>query len=169
MADTDKPAKSAASTPRWIKALLAGSLALNFAVIAGAIGMAVTFDGPPPPKYGGMFGISGYVRALQEDKRKEFGRTVRDALPQRPSRESFMAQAQATLDLIRAEPFDAAALDAQLSAMAERFEVGRKTGDRVFVQIVEQMTPAERADYADRLEKRIEKGFERNKGKFKPH
>lgn len=169
MADTEKSAKPSGSTPRWIKALLAGSLALNFAVIAGAIGVAVTFDGPPPPpKDGGMFGISGYVRALEDGPRKEFGRAVREAMPQPPSRESFRAQAQATLDLIRAEPFDAAALDAQLNTMAQRFEVGRKTGDRVFVQIIEEMSPAERAAYAERLEKRIEKGFEKVKDGFKP-
>lgn len=169
MSDTDKPAKPTGATPRWIKALLAGSLALNFAVIAGAIGVAVTFDGPRPPKDGNFFGISGYVRALEDGKRKEFGRTVREAMPHPPSRESFRAQAQATLDLIRAEPFDAAALDAHLTGLAQRFETGRKTGDRVFVQIIEQMTAEERAAYADRLEKRIDKGFEKVKGGFKPH
>lgn len=168
MPDTEKPVKSTVATPRWIKALLAGSLALNFAVIAGAIGVAVTFDGPPPPK-DGMFGISGYVRALEDGHRKEFGRSVREAMPQLPSREVFKAQAQAALDLIRAEPFDPDALDAHLTAMAQRFEMGRQTGDRVFVEIIQRMTPEERAAYADRLEKRIDKGFEKTKGGFKPH
>lgn len=169
MADNDK--RSATAAPRWIKVLLAGSLALNFAVIAGAVGLVLSDDGPPPPRPdGGFVGISGYVRALDEDHRKEFGTKVRDAFPQPPSKERFMSQAQDMLALIRAEPFDPAALQAQLSAMAERFEVGRKAGDSELIRIINEMTPEERTAYADRLEKRMQKGFEKAKDRpFKPH
>lgn len=169
MIDLQKPAPNASGTPRWIKALLAGSLALNFAVIAGAIGMAVTFDGPPPPD-GGMPGVGGYIRSLDDHHRREFGDAMRGAFEKRPSRETFMAEGREMIALIRAEPFDPAALKSHIEQVSARFEAGRRAGDDALIQIVAGMSQAERQKYADRLEKRLSKGFGKDdhKDDFKP-
>ncbi|NVO29026.1 periplasmic heavy metal sensor [Donghicola sp. C2-DW-16] len=169
MVDLQKPAVNASGTPRWIKALLAGSLALNFAVIAGAIGMVATFDGPPPPD-GGMPGVGGFVRSLNEEHRREFGDAMRGAFDKRPSRETFMADAQQMITLIRAEPFDSAAFQSHIETVSQRFEDGRRAGDAALIRIIGGMSSAERQDYADRLEKRLSKGFDKDghKDDFKP-
>lgn len=153
-----KPVTSA--TPRWIKVLLAGSLAVNLAVIGGAIGLILDSDGPPPKPPGeGMASVGSFVRALEKPHRREFLGSIEKATGGKPpSKEEFKAKAMALISLIRAEPFDVDALSAKITEQSSRFETARMAGDAALLRIIDGMSPEERQAYADRLEERLNRG-----------
>ena len=75
-----------------------------------------------------------------------------------PRRAAARAEFETLLVALRADPFDAGALKSALAALearnAERLELGRSL---IETRLIE-MTPAERAAFADRLEKGLRRG-----------
>lgn len=151
----------------WTRALLIGSLALNLAVaglVAGAFLRSRMGDHPPPPRAALLdpaFGAWGPAlsredrAALRAAFSAERGRVAEGLRAERADRAELLA-------VLRADPFDPAALDAvtaRLSArMRERFEIGQRlVRDRILA-----MTPDERRAFADRLEAAAAKGSKRD-------
>ncbi len=148
---------------RWVRPLLIASLALNLAVIGAVAGFALIGghggrDGRAP---GGPEGMP-YFRALGDAERKEMRAALRrDFREHRGSRGQVTEDYRAALDALRAEPFERAALLAVLERQGARGRARFLAGQRVMVDFVAEMTPEDRASYADRLSEQIDRLAER--------
>ena len=145
------------ATPRGVKIALALSVALNLAVAGLAVG-AWLGDGP----HRGMprdMSFGPFSEALDDDDRKAIRKALLSRLGEfREQRDAARAEFEALLVALRADPFDAGALKTALAALearnAERLELGRSL---IETRLIE-MTPEERAAFADRLEKHLRRG-----------
>jgi len=139
-----------AEAPRrsWLRWALVASLGLNLifvGLVAGAL-----IKGPPAPP---LPGISQYVRALPEAKRRDLGRSLRASRPDWPGmREAWHARRRALAAALTAEPFDPAAVAVLLEE--DRGLAGElaSRGTSLLLAEIERMSPAERAAYAAALE-----------------
>ena len=139
---------------RRLKVALAVSLALNLCV-AGMVGGVMLRDGPP--RGGGRdFGLGPLSEALSHEDRKAL-RTVfvERHHDLRGSRREMRAEFGAVVTALRADPFDPAALDGALAAIAVRNQSLLDTGRELVADRLKAMDAAGRAAFADRLEKRI--------------
>lgn len=145
------------ATPRGVKIALALSVALNLAVAGLAVG-AWLGDGP----HRGMprdMSFGPFSEALDSDDRRALRKALLARLGEfRGQREAARAEFQALLTALRADPFEAEALKTALAALearnAERLDLGRSL---IEARLIE-MTPEERAAFADRLEKGLKRG-----------
>lgn len=144
-------------TSRWIKGILFVSLALNLLVFGTVVGHVFS-DGPQrsSSKRSVPDTVMPYTRALSESQRRALGRTLRDTLQQRrrppgPMVEDYRAAAL----LLRSDPFDRDARVELLQSQGSRAEMRREAGQDVLVQFLSDLSPADRAAYADRLESQI--------------
>ncbi len=150
------PVQSPAA-PRGVKIALAVSVALNLAVAGLAVG-AWLGDGP----HKGMprdMSFGPFSEALDDADRRAIRRALLERVGEfREQREAARTEFEALLASLRADPFDPAALKAALAALearnAERLELGRTL---IETRLIE-MSPEERAAFADRLEKGLRRG-----------
>ncbi len=152
-------------TSRRFKVVLACSLALNLLVAGMVAGAAWRHGGDrgggwrsAPPALQGY--AAPYVRALPQAQRRSLHKAIR----QSSSREERRAAYQDMLGALRAEPFDAQAVRALLTAQRDRVLAAQSAGQTQWIALVEAMTPQERAAYADQLEETLKKRRSR-KGK----
>ncbi len=143
----------------WLKLLLAGSLALNLAIVGLAAGATMRHKGGDnmgaskggPPSIGAML-----FRDLDRD--------ARDALRNKAEggHESYRAKRRAENDefiaLLRDEPFDASALEAVLEGQAQKREDFQSAVRRAWLLQLTEMSHDDREDYADRVERRMRQG-----------
>lgn len=158
------PPKATPSRP-WLKALFVVSLALNLLVlglVAGANWGNKRDHGfnPRGPNKGAVrdLGYAPLVGALDRKDRREIGKHLRDHSGSFEENRARLAQEfQTMLSLLRAEPFDADALRAQMEQqskrMLERVTLARNT----LVDRLAQMSEQERLEFADRVEKSMRK------------
>ena len=141
---------------RKLKALLIGSLALNLVVVGLFIGAAFKHGGPT----GRYEHSDALVRSLEQDDRRAIGKAVREA--QGGGRKAFWAAQKETLKAVavalRAEPFDAAALEAALARKSAHLHKSRDAAEAAMLERFVAMSPAARAELADRLEAALERG-----------
>lgn len=145
----------------WLRLLLGASLALNLLVIGLAIGAALRFGGPegarrPPP----VLGATLYRELPREDRR-----TVREAMRHRsvergPDRKTAALE---VAQLVRSTPFDATALETLFNEQFARRQEWQTMANTVLLEQLGQMTEAERASYADRLEDAMASSHDHNK------
>lgn len=154
---TPPPVTPAPSTTRGVKIALALSVALNLAV-AGLVAGAWMGDGP----HRGMprdMSFGPFSAALDSDDRRAIRRALMERLGEfREQRAAAQAEFETLLTALRADPFDAGALKSALAALearnAERLELGRSL---IETRLIE-MSPEERAAFADRLEQGLKRG-----------
>jgi uncharacterized membrane protein len=145
------------TTSRGVKIALAVSVALNLAV-AGLAAGAWLRDGPR----GGMprdMSFGPFSEALDDADRKSIRRSLLSRVGEfREQRQAAKAEFEALLVALRAEPFDASAMQAALAAIearnSERLELGRTL---IETRLIE-MSPEARKAFADRLEKGLRRG-----------
>lgn len=140
---------------RWVIGL---SLALNLVFIGVFAGAALRFqrDGgaarasaPPIQSYGAPL-----ARSLPREARRELIMGMRK-MPGMPNRRERRALYQEMLTALRANPFDAAQVEAifarqgDVAQKVQTFATGR------WLSLVSEMTPAERLVVADRLEEAL--------------
>jgi uncharacterized membrane protein len=147
-----EPAEPKAGS-RGIKIALAISVALNLAVAGLALG-AWLKEGPPRERMPRDLSFGPFSEALSPEDRRALRRAFMDRSPTfRESRTEARAEFASLLAALRASPFDPAALQSALDAvatrMADRLELGR---DLIAARLM-QMSDAERRAFADRLEK----------------
>lgn len=147
---------------RGLKIALAVSLALNLG-IAGMVGGVMLRDGPP--HRGRDFGLGPLSEALSREDRK----AMRDAFVERHpdirgDRRAMRAEFDALVAALRAEPFDPAALDEALAAIAARNQALLDTGRELVAERLKAMDAEGRAAFAERLEKHIAPGKKRKGG-----
>lgn len=151
------PPVGPAPASRGVKIALALSVALNLAVAGLAVG-AWLGHGPRQGMPRDM-SFGPFSEALDDTDRKAIRRALLERLGEfREQREAARAEFETLLATLRADPFDPEALKAALAALearnAERLELGRSL---IETRLIE-MSPEERADFADRLEKGLRKG-----------
>lgn len=140
-------------TPGWVRILLFLSLALNlavFGVVAGAIMKRHAPPGMAPPRDGAT---ALYLRALPDDQRAAFDEGMRrEGGRFRIDRATLRAEINATLDVLRADPFDAEAFSQRIADQRRTLSERVSSGDRLLMERLVAMSPDERRAYADRLQ-----------------
>ena len=153
MAELSKP-----KTPLWMRLTLFASLAINL-LILGAVAGFFVFGGPErrADRDRSDFG-SFYTRALSEEDRRALRRDFVAGL-ERDGRDrgAFLADMRATLDTLRATPFDAEAFVSAMAEQSDRRARREEMGRQVLANRIAAMSDAERMAYADRIEDRLSK------------
>lgn len=146
--------------PRWLKAVFALSLAANLAVVGLVAGAALREDrsgrsrhkAPPPPAAAEAIGAVMY-RSLDRNSRRvlreladgQYGNIV----------ERRIAELNALLEVIRSEPLDVTVLRARIDAQTAAINEFRGAMLEVWIAELQQMSPAERAAFADKVERHV--------------
>lgn len=150
---TDLPLKREPGPGRGLRLALAVSVALNLAVLGVVGGAMLRHDGPRGPAMPRDLGFGVFTEALTPDNRAELRRTLRASAPDFVRERRAMAQDLAEiLTALRAEPFDAAALDRAMGSQIDRLAARLETGQGLLRQFLTDLPAAERLAFADRLE-----------------
>jgi len=145
---------------RWV---LAASLGLNLLFVGAFVGAAYRQAGGPGAYGGGQMArgyATPYVQALPRETRRALHQTLRNgdqagARLSKNARRELYAQMVAAL---RATPFDPAVATDVLSAQRDAVLGVQSAAQSVWLKEVTDMTPDERAAYADKLEKILKRG-----------
>ena len=138
---------------RRLKIALALSLAFNLCIVGVICGVMLR-DGPP--RGGRDFGLGPLSEALSHEDRRALRKAFVARHPDiRDAKRQMRAEFDAVVAALRADPFDPAALDGALAAIAARNQSLLDTGRELVAERLKAMTAEERAAFADRLEKRV--------------
>ncbi|MDQ2092252.1 periplasmic heavy metal sensor [Marimonas arenosa] len=147
-------------TRRSVKIVLFLSLALNLLVLGLVIGAMAghRFDHDRRSVYHDRAG-GPLTAALSPADRRAIGKALREAAREtRPSRARTRAEYQAVVAALTAEPYDGAAVRAaverQLQGLGQRAELGKE----MLLRQLDAMSAADRAAYAERLERVLARG-----------
>ena len=138
---------------RRLKIALALSLAFNLCIIGVICGVMLR---DVPPRGGRDFGLGPLSEALSHEDRRALRKAFVARHPDiRDAKRQMRAEFDAVVAALRADPFDPAALDGALAAIAVRNQLLLDTGRELVAERLKAMTAKERAAFADRLEKRV--------------
>jgi len=158
--DQPKPNSNGANgTSRWIRVLLMASLSLNLLIIGvflGAMFIGGAHHGHHAP---GLDRAGGpLTRALGPEDRRAIGRQMRQAYQDgRPGRAQQKAAFDAMIAALRQNPFDRAEVEARMQDMRRFVQARLALGQTLLLDRFEQMTPSDRAAYAERLAEQLNK------------
>ena len=156
MTGTEPQTPAASRTPVWVRVVLVLSLGLNLLVV-GLVAGAVLIGGGPR-EVAREAGVNPFIAALPSDQRRAvFGDIRREAGSGRRSHSELRSRFEALLTEIRAEEFDAAAVEALLEEQRSAGTARQEAGERLLIARLSQMTQAERVAYADRLEETLKR------------
>lgn len=138
---------------RGLRWALGISLALNLAVV-GMVAGAMLRDGPG--MRGAMvrdLGFGPFTEALSREDRRAMRQALFERAPEiRQARQQRQEDLQALVAILRAEPFDAAALAAAMAEQEARMVGQLRLGQTVLQERIAAMTPEARRGFAERLE-----------------
>lgn len=138
---------------RGLRWALGISLALNLAVV-GMVAGAMLRDGPG--MRGAMvrdLGFGPFTEALSREDRRALRQALFERAPEiRQARQQRQEDLQALVAILRAEPFDAAALAAAMAEQEARMVGQLRLGQTVLQERIAAMTPEARRGFAERLE-----------------
>lgn len=147
----------------WVKVLFWVSLGFNLLVIGAVSGAMFLHEGPSgfrPPRPQDM--ALPYIRALPDNLRDDLRKSVGGELRGKaPNRAAMAEQLRQSADLLRANPFDPAALEEQLLARFNEMNEIQRVGTKRLVEVLSTMSDAERMDYADALLRAAQHGKKR--------
>ncbi len=154
MTGRDENTKPSA-TRKWVRYALVASLGVNI-LVAGVVGGAILRAGPPerfrPGKDIAAFGLRPYARALDEGGRKSLREAVRagrgDFHAGRQAMRTHMRDLAAAL---RADPYDEAAIEAELAKQARNVSANVAFGQRLLLTQIREMSDDARRALATRL------------------
>lgn len=152
------PPVGGAKAGKGVRIALGLSLAFNLLVV-GLVAGAVLRDGGPRDRMVRDLDFGPFTEALSPRDRDELRRAYVQRAPDlRGARQEMRTDLQAFLAALRAEPFDPAALaqvmENQQGRMARRIELGQD----LLLERLAAMDPQARAEFADRLERRLRRG-----------
>lgn len=141
----------------WGRIILILSLSLNM-LVAGLVAGTLLRDGPDRSSERRLeaadLGFGPYVAALGPEERRTLVQAARrEGSGLREHRAKVRRQFEEMLTLLRAETLDVAALDRLLSEQQAALTDWQGIGQRLLVENLAQMDAAERAEYADRLDR----------------
>ena len=147
-------------TPRkWTKMLLIASLGLNACFIGIIIGVKLTQDEMRPQRAPSAQG-SLYLRALSHKDRRALGKLMRSYhTPE--MRQTVRAGYENALQLLRANPFDAAALQTLMEDQTKASEERLAYARGALIAHLSAMSDADRAEFANALEQALNRGPKR--------
>lgn len=151
------PPSAPRRAPRWMKIVLVVSVALNLLIAAMVVGavFARDRDGFDHSDRAMMrdLGRTPFVSALDFSDRRALGRSLRDG--PRPDRADLAARFEAVLGALRRDPFDRAALEAELATARTAASARQARIEAVLLDRLEGMSASERRAYADRLDRSL--------------
>lgn len=143
---------------KGLRIALGLSLALNL-LVAGLVAGAVLRDGGPRERMVRDLDFGPFTEALSPNDRDELRRDFVQRAPDlRGMRQAMQADLETFLAALRTEPFDPAALAQVLASQQGRMARRVELGQELLLDRLTAMDPAERAAFADRLERRLRRG-----------
>jgi uncharacterized membrane protein len=164
---TDGPTTQArpvppSGAPRWMKVLLAVSLALNLGVLGLVGGAALRGAGDRGRPDVRDIGFGPFSDALSPQDRQELRRAfLRDGGNPREMRRLMRSEVGTLLQVLRTEPLQEAELRAAFSQFQLRGQERLDLGQRLLADRIIAMSPDDRARFADRLEEVMARGGQR--------
>ena len=145
--------------PRWMKVLLAVSLALNLGVLGLVGGAALRGAGDRGRPDVRDIGFGPFSDALSPQDRQELRRAfLRDGGNPREMRRLMRSEVGTLLQVLRTEPLQEAELRAAFSQFQQRGQERLELGQRLLADRIIAMSPDDRARFADRLEEVVARG-----------
>ncbi len=129
---------------RWLVAVLAVSLIVNLVLIGFMAGRFSAGSMHRPP-FDPMMGIRAPTRFLSEERREELKPVIRQFREAVPSLRRLRGTQRALYDALTADPFERQPLEATLARFRSNLLAGQEAGHAAFVNLVESLTPEERA------------------------
>lgn len=164
--------KTGTSKVRWRRVVLAVSLALNLAVagmVLGAVlrqddkGRAVrSNDKSPVVAQGEHFdglrnrdmGFMPFIDAVDQEHRRDLAvEFMRSAGDRKEARERLRTYFEAVVETLRTEPFNEASFANLVSEHQRELAAQQEVGMQVLARHIAEMSDEERAAYAERLER----------------
>ena len=139
---------------RLMRGVLVGSLALNIAMIGAVGGFAYKMRHADAAPQRIMFDFGGIARVLDHDDRRAIGERLRRDGPRLAPRQNQRQKMQVLAEALRAEPFDVARVSEIMESLQQRSRNVQANAQAAFVAQLAAMTAEERAEIADRLERR---------------
>lgn len=151
---------------RKMRIALAISLALNLLVVGAIVGGSFTRGddrGRDRSARSEEQAIGIYGRALDKSQRREVGRAIRAGgrAEGRALRSELRSLAEEAVAVLRVEPFDAGAFEDILVRQQAMIKSRVDDAQGALSGFVAQMSPAERASYADRLTQVLQRSSQR--------
>lgn len=166
MIDTPKPPVGPvrpSGAPRWMKVLLAVSLAVNLGVVGMLGGAALRGAGDRGRPDARDIGFGPFSEALSPQDRQDLRRAfLRDGGNPRTMRHMMRAEVGTLLQVLRTEPLQEADLRAAFDRFRQRGQERLDLGQRLLADHIIAMSPDDRARFADRLEEMMARGGKRN-------
>lgn len=145
--------------PRWMKVLLAVSLALNLGVLGLVGGAALRGAGDRGRPDVRDIGFGPFSDALSPQDRQELRRAfLRDGGNPREMRRLMRSEVGTLLQVLRTEPLQEAELRAAFSQFQQSGQERLDLGQRLLADRIIAMSPDDRARFADRLEEVMARG-----------
>ncbi len=145
---------------RTLRVLLVASLALNLLVVGAVLGMVVSHRGKDerhPPRVSQPGGP--LTAALERQDRKAVGRDLRNAMrAEQAERGDGAANFSVVISALTTDPYDSAAVRAAVEAQMQQVTRRVDLGVDILLKRFDEMSAADRAAYAERLQKVIERG-----------
>lgn len=147
------------TTPRMsrkLKGVFIGSLALNLVLVGLFVGAGLRHGAPSHTS----MRADVLVRVLEGEDRRAIGKAVKEA--QGGGRAAFWAAQKTALEAVsgalKADPFDAARLEAALAQKSAHLRNTRDVAEEAMLARFSAMTPAARVAVAERLDAALERG-----------
>jgi hypothetical protein len=156
----DPTPPAAATAGRAVRIALILSLTANLVILGLILGAAFGRgrDMHRDPALADI-GFNPFVAALPSSDRRALGMAlVGRAGDLRQNRTELRAQFELLLTALRTEPFESAAAEAAVAAQQARLTDRLDIGRELLIDRLSAMTPAERASYADELERAVRHG-----------
>ncbi|MGR3503317.1 periplasmic heavy metal sensor [Pseudaestuariivita sp.] len=141
--------------PRWMRVVLALSLAFNLVVVGLVAGVLLQGRHGPRSADGAM--RMPYIAALPPEARKALAQEARVQRRDRADGADRRVAFAESLALLRADPFDAGAFAEHIEAHLERSRPSHQAGRAALVAYLSGLPAEARAAYADRLEAHLDK------------
>ncbi len=140
---------------RWLVPALLVSLAMNLLIVGIVVGFAISPKAPNSNRVGGnarsLIGAP-FVQALpQEDRQALFKAIGAERGRLRENREALRARFEALLGALQADPFEPEAVSELLQEQRSVAIRRQRIGETLLIERLNEMSSAERAEYADRL------------------
>ena len=143
----------------WLRVLLVVSLALNLLII-GSVGGAMMTWSKWKSHHPSRMDMAGgpLTRALSHEDRRAIGRQMRETYKQGGvPHADLRAELEGLVADLKAEPFDAAAVEERLARHRSVFDARFALGQSLLLERLRQMSPEDRRAYADRLHEVLSK------------
>ncbi len=142
-------------SPGWMRVALVLSLALNLLIVGAVVGAVSSGKKGGPRMSDVSFGP--YTSALDREDRRALRRAIRDDTG-RPNRAAARENFQTFLSVLRAEPLDVAEMTRVFEAQGALAQARQSAGKAALLEHIAQMSAADRAAFADRLEEVLQRG-----------